>query len=315
VNSAIRKVAAAASPIISRGLEGLHGRRGGVILVYHEVPADQLRQNLTLLAERYRYVSLSEFTSRLAAQQSTTGLAAITYDDGYGPVVEDAAELALENGWPMTFYLPTRYLDTREPFWYQELKPLLDRSPAHSAALDGLGFQLGDASQNARAHDALNHHFRSLRSEQEVEARLRQLRLILHGSAERPDWLTTTEPIAWERVRELSTHDALSFEAHSVNHLSLARLDEEAIISEMERCASRIEEMTGRRVEHFCYPFGGLEEIGEAARRQARRRFRSATTMLRGRCKHDADPMMLPRVPLYAGDSGPLVALKVAAAR
>ena len=83
----------------------------------------------------------------------------------------------------------------------------------------------------------------------------------------------------------------------------------------MERCCSRIEEMTGRRVEHFCYPFGGLDEIGESAPIQARRRFRSATTMLRGRCNSASDPLMLPRSPLYEGDSGPLVALKVAAAR
>ena len=257
-----------------------------------------LRQHLTLLSERYKYVSLAEFVSRLAAKQSTTGLAAITYDDGYGPVVEDAAQLSSETGWPMTFYLPTRYLDSRQPFWYQELKPLLDRSPVRGMKLD-----------------ELNRSFRSLPSEPEVETQLRQLRRTLHGSEERPDWLKTTEPISWERVRELARNDALSFEAHTVNHLALSRLNEAAIAAEMERCCDRIEEMTGRRVEHFCYPFGGLAEIGEAAQQVARRRFRSATTMLRGRCNCDSDLMMLPRVPLYEGNSQQMVALKVAAAR
>lgn len=298
MNQAIRSLAAAISPIISRGLEKLNARRGGVILVYHEIRARELRDHLTLLSEWYRFVSLSEFVGRLAAKQSTTGLAAITFDDGYGPVVEDAASLSLEMSWPMTFYLPTRYLDTRQPFWYQEIGPLLDRAPAHGASLD-----------------ELNRSFRSLASEPEVEARLRELRQRIHGSEERPDWLKTTEPISWERVRTLSRNDALSFEAHTVNHLALSRLGDEAIASEMERCCSRIEEMTGRRVEHFCYPFGGLEEIGLAAQRQARRRFRSATTMQRGRCNRESDLVMLPRVPLYEGDSRQMVALKVAAAR
>jgi len=198
----------------------------------------------------------------------------------------------------MTFYLPTRYLDSRQPFWYQELKPLLDRSPVRGMKLD-----------------ELNRSFRSLPSEPEVETQLRQLRRTLHGSEERPDWLKTTEPISWERVRELARNDALSFEAHTVNHLALSRLNEAAIAAEMERCCDRIEEMTGRRVEHFCYPFGGLAEIGEAAQQVARRRFRSATTMLRGRCNCDSDLMMLPRVPLYEGNSQQMVALKVAAAR
>ena len=298
MNRAVRTVASAASPLLSWGLERANGRRGGVILAYHELPERTLREHLTLLRERYRYVSLSEFVSRLAANQSTVGLAAITFDDGYGPVVEDAAKISQEHGWPMTFYLPTRYLDSREPYWYQELRPLLDRSPVRGTSLA-----------------ELDSFFRGLRSEPEIEAELRRLRFSLYGSEARPAWLETTPPISWERVRELSRNDALSFEAHTVNHLALSRLDEAAIAAEMERCCDRIEEVTGRRVEHFCYPFGGAAEIGDAAPRIARRRFRSAVTLLRGRCNGDSDLAMLPRVPLYEGDSKPIVALKVAASR
>ena len=298
MNKAIRTVASASSPLLSWGLERANGRRGGVILAYHEVPAQVLRQHLTLLRERYRYVSLSELVGRVAANQSTVGLAAITFDDGYGPVVEDAARVSHENGWPMTFYLPTRYLDSRQPYWYQELRPLLDRSPERGA-------NLGE----------LDSFFRRLRSEAEVEAELRRLRQTLHGSEERPAWLETTPPISWERVRELARNDALSFEAHTVNHLALSRLDDDAIAREMEACCCRIEEITGRRVEHFCYPFGGVAEIGDAAPRIARQRFRSATTLLRGRCSAGADVALLPRVPLYDGDSREIVALKVATAR
>ena len=155
----------------------------------------------------------------------------------------------------------------------------------------------------------------SERAEPDVERHLRDLRRALHGSEEPPAWLETTEPIAWERVRALARHDALSFDAHTVNHLALARLDEEAIGAEMERSRTRIEEFTGRRVEHFCYPYGGRDEISAAAAEQARRRFRSATTLLRGRCGADSDLAMLPRVPLYDPDSRPMVALKVATSR
>jgi peptidoglycan/xylan/chitin deacetylase (PgdA/CDA1 family) len=297
VNAAVRAIATAASPVVSWGLERVNARRGGVILAYHEVSAPTLRAHLGLLAGRYRYVSLSELADRLAAKQSTRGLAAITFDDGYGPTIESAAQLSSEHGWPMTFYLPTRYLDSGQPFWYQELRPLLDR-----------------ARQGARLGE-LDRFFRTLRSEAEVEAELRKLRLALHGSEERPSWVETTPPIPWERVRELARSDALSFEAHTVNHLALSRLDDAGIEDELERCCRRIEETSGRRVLHFCYPYGGLAEIGDAAPRIARRRFRSAVTLLRGRCSADSDLALLPRVPLYESDSTRMVALKVAAAR
>ena len=218
-------------------------------------------------------MSLSEFVGRVAAKRSTVGLAAITFDDGYGPVIEDAARSRSEHGWPMTFYLPTRYLDSREPYWYQELRPLLDARSGARREPRGAGRALPRPALRARGR-----------------SRAARAAPTLHGSEERPAWLETTPPISWERVRELSRNDALSFEAHTVNHLALSRLDDDAIASEMERCCARIEEMTGRRVEHFCYPFGGMPEIGDAAPRIARRRFRSATTMLRGRCRRRSGP-------------------------
>lgn len=298
MKAAIRSLASAASPLLSAVLERANGRRGGIILAYHELAARTLRDQLLRVSERYRFVSLSEFVDRVAADRSTAGLAAITFDDGYGPVVEDAARISQEQGWPMTFYLPTRYLDSREPYWYQELRPLLERAQEGAAGLTQL--------------DAF---FRRMRSEAEVAAELRRLRLRLHGSEERPAWLETTPPIPWQRVRELARNDALSFEAHTVNHLALSRLDDDAIASEMDACCRRIEEFTGRRVEHFCYPFGGMPEIGDAAPRVARRRFKSATTLVRGRCRAGADLALLPRVPLYEGDSAAIVALKLATAR
>ncbi len=315
MNRALRTAASAASPIVSALLERAHARRGGVILAYHEMSEARLREQLGAVAERYRYVPLSEFVDRLARGQSTVGLAAITYDDGYGPTIEAAAALALEHGWPMTFYLPTRYLDSRQPFWYQELGALLERSSRRSGTLGGIAFELGSPAATAAANAALNRFFRSLQSEPEVERQLRELRRLLHGSEERPAWLETTAPIGWERVRELARHDALSFDAHTVNHLALARLDDDAIGAEMERSRERIEAFTGRRVEHFCYPYGGRDEISAAACEQARRRFRSSVTLLRGRCAAGADRAFLPRVPLYEGDSRSIAALKVATAR
>ena len=76
----------------------------------------------------------------------------------------------------------------------------------------------------------------------------------------------------------------------------------------------RIEELTGRRVEHFCYPYGGSAEISAAAPSMrataSARRPRSCAG-----AAAPADLALLPRVPLYEGDSKPIVALKVATAR
>jgi peptidoglycan/xylan/chitin deacetylase (PgdA/CDA1 family) len=300
---------------ITRALDQLNSRRGGIILAFHEISHGQLSKHLAQVSERYTFISLSEFVSRLAQGKSTSRLAVITFDDGYGPAIESAAHLAQLHGWPMTFFLPTRYLDTREPYWYQELTPLLERATCEYMTVEDRRLSLRDQASLAKTLDILSRRFRSLSSFEEVNALLRSIRYALLGSEERPADLPTSEPIPWKRVRELVTREELSFEAHSVNHLALSRLTEEAVRGEMMQSRACIEQVTGRKVQHFCYPYGGLGEIGALAPRIARSLFSSATTMLRGRCHKDADPAMLSRIPLYEHDLEQRVALKVSLAR
>jgi peptidoglycan/xylan/chitin deacetylase (PgdA/CDA1 family) len=300
---------------ITRALHKINGRRGGIILVFHEISHEQLSKHLTQLSQLYTFISLSEFVSRLAQGKSTSGLAVITFDDGYGPVIESAAQLAQLHGWPMTFFLPTRFLDTGEPYWYQELKPLLERATCERITVGSMSLLLRDQGSIAKTLDVLDRRFRSLSCFDEVNELLRSIRYASLGSQERPPDLPTSQPIPWKRVRELVTREELSFEAHSVNHLALSRLTEEVVREEMMQSRARIEEITGRKVQHFCYPYGGLGEIGPLAPRIARSLFRSATTMLRGRCHKDSDPAMLPRIPLYELDSEQRLALKVGVAR
>jgi len=300
---------------IATVFDKLNSRRGGIILVFHEISQTQLAKQLMQLSELYTFIPLSEFVSRLAQGKSTARLAVITFDDGYGSVLESAAHLAQIHGWPMTFFLPTRYLDTREPYWFQELEPLLERATCDHMTIDDVYLPLRDQASRAKTLDILNERFMSFPSLEKVDELLRRIRNVLSGSEERPADLRTSEPVSWRRVRELVGREELSFEVHSINHLALSRLTEEAIREEMLQSRARVEQMTGRNAEHFCYPYGGLDEIGSLAPRIARSLFRSATTMLRGRCHKDTDSALLPRVPLYERDSEQRVALKVSLAR
>jgi len=290
-------------------------REGGIILAFHEISPAALSRKLTQVAEQYTFVSLSELVNRLAGGKSTAGLVAITFDDGFKTVIESAVNLADSHHWPMTFFLPTRYIDTQEPYWFHELKPLLESAPQKQLSIDHTVLSLVDQSAIAEAFHILSKKFCMYSSDEEIDNALRHIRAMLFESEERPPGLRTPKPISWHRVRELSGREDLSFESHSVNHLALSRLTEEAVRMEMERSRSRIEEMTGRKVAHFCYPYGGPGEIGAVAPRMAQRLFSSAVTLVRGRCGRNPNLAFLPRIALYEQDSEPVVALKVGLAR
>lgn len=300
---------------LSKQVERWNARRGGVILAFHEISSARLAAHLEQLAEGYDFISLTGFVNRLKAGKSTVGTCAITFDDGYQGTVEAAAKLAAERKIPMTFYLPTRYMEADEPFWYQELKPLIERAVNKKIVVREMALSLDGKANTAASLKTLDASFRRLSSISEIEKLLRETRAAVLDCEERPADLSSSNLIPPNRVRELAAREELGFEAHTINHFALSRLTKEAIRGEMEQSRERIEELTNRSVRHFCYPFGGAAEIGEVAPEVARTIFESATTMLRGRCGAKVDLMRLPRVPLYESDTDEAVRLKVGFAR
>jgi peptidoglycan/xylan/chitin deacetylase (PgdA/CDA1 family) len=298
-----------------RGIDAVNRGRGGVILAYHEITPAALRMQLEQVARAYRFVPLGELVDRHEAGRSTAGLAVITFDDGPAEETEHAAKLAIERGWPMTFYLPTAYLDSGEPYWFAELGALIERAWGRGPR-SVRGVELGlEPGSFLRDRELLGRLFYGLPAEEDVPGLLTDVRITLTGSAERPADLRTPPPIAWAKVAELARSEVVSFESHSVTHPMMSRVGEERLRREMTESARRIAEFTGRPVRHFCYPFGGRAHVGEQAARVAREIFRSAVTMERGRGGRRADRALLPRIPLYERDSRDEVRLKLAIAR
>jgi peptidoglycan/xylan/chitin deacetylase (PgdA/CDA1 family) len=300
---------------VIRTIDRINGRKGGVIVVFHQPTYDVLSSQLGYLAEVYTFVSLDEFVGRLEGGKSTIGLAAITFDDGVGAVTEAGATLALKYGWPMTFYLPTRYLDTGEPYWFLELDHLLRAAAGQTLEVNGISFPLTDSKSLSRTSEALRKQFKKLSTAEEATALLKQIRRSLFGSSDRPGGLRVPSPIPWDRVRKLATHEEISFQAHTINHLAVSRLSTSALMEELEGSRRRIQEVTGKEVHHFCYPYGSPDEIGTSAPATVRKLFRSGTTTGRGRCASGVDLALLPRIPLDEADTEEVVALKVGSAR
>src|SRR5438876_7984387 len=190
-----------------RTLDQSNRHRGGVILVFHEITLKVLATHLNQIAEMYTFLPLDEFVHRLATRKSTVGTAAITFDDGVKTVTEAAASLAVDHGWPMTFYLATRYLDTAEAYWFLELDLLLSRGTGKTLFFNDDTFSLGSAAAISKTSKILRNYFKTLSTVDEVEQALRAIRHSLFGSEQRPAGLLTPDPISWDRVRKLAMHD------------------------------------------------------------------------------------------------------------
>lgn len=89
--------------------------------------------------------------------------------------------------------------------------------------------------------------------------------------------------------------------SHSSSHARLAQQTDDRIASELSDSKSALEDMLGRSVDHFCYPYGSHDlRCVEAA---AQAGYRSGTTCQRGAATPQDDPLSLPRKAVSRGDS------------
>ncbi len=312
VVSAMRRVAARA---VSQGgayraLRAPLGRlRGGFILAYHNLPAERFVEQIEALAPS-RPVALDELVERHAAGTPTGGLFAVTFDDGVGDTVRAIGAVAAARQWPVSFYLPTRYLDEPGGLPFQWLRAIERHAPSVRVDIAGTTIDFtvpGGTRAFAKRMGAIMY----TRPFAEYAPLLHALRSTLaeRGLVE-ATVLAAPPPISWSEVEELARNPLLGFESHGVSHTALAALDADALERELIASRDAIADHTGRACRHFCYPYGGPASIGGAAPAAVRRHYRSATTMSRGRLgRHDL--ALLPRVPVYPHDDADLVRLKV----
>ena len=88
--------------------------------------------------------------------------------------------------------------------------------------------------------------------------------------------------------------------SHSRSHLRLAEQTTERVVDELNSSKTALEDLLGRRVDHFCYPYGSHDlRCVEAA---AAAGYLSATTCERAAATPEDDPLSLPRKAVSRGD-------------
>lgn len=293
-----------------RPLNAACGRvAGGFILAYHNPSPERVVEHLRAL-EPNRPVPLGDLVDRHVRGVSTAGLFAITFDDGVGSTVRAIAPLARERSWPVTFFIPTAYVEERQAMPFQWLEAVRGYLPPERITVRSEVVDLGGADgREVFLRDLTRRMYTRPRGEYEPLILALAEHLVERGLVG-PRQLELPEAVTWDEITALAKDDLIRFESHGVSHVAVAALSSSEL--ERELCDSRdaIAARTGKACEHFCYPFGGRESIGEVAPQTVARVYKSAVTMLRGRLRKGRREF-LPRIPLYPQDDGGMARLKV----
>lgn len=91
----------------------------------HNVKPKSFKRQLTVLKKNYDVVFVDEILRRLKKGKPVGGLAAVTFDDGYKSVLENALPILKNLDIPATWYLSTKLI-TEKSFWRDKVRFIIN---------------------------------------------------------------------------------------------------------------------------------------------------------------------------------------------
>jgi peptidoglycan/xylan/chitin deacetylase (PgdA/CDA1 family) len=272
----------------------------GFVLAFHDIRPDRLCELIGYM-QPAEVVSLSELVDRSKKGKSTSGLFAITVDDGVGETVRELSGLFRNRGWPATFYISTNYVDSAEGMGFQWWRNLVPFLPSKKIELKSGVVDLSWRGAVPQLSKKLEDMWHCQRAESYLPFTLELAEVVMRERGLSIDSIRPPEPITWPEVTELSRDELISFESHGVSHTAMSALTETELIFEMEHSRDVLTDHTGRPCRHLAYPFGSDRSIGPHTAAIAQLHYQSAATMTLGSVD-SSNPWLLPRVPLYPGN-------------
>jgi peptidoglycan/xylan/chitin deacetylase (PgdA/CDA1 family) len=305
-------------------------RRGNVILMYHRITRTNV-DPWALCVDPNNFSQQMEALKSIATPIPLTELpdadpqhpsVAITFDDGYLDNLEIAQPILGQHGIPATIFVNTGYVGKYHGYWWDELEAIF----LHPGVLPARGLKLSVAGQNYnweidptdleyQEADCATHRpwiawkqppptsrhavffavwslLREAETAQREEGicRIRQWA----GASERHTPVRCMTP---EELREVSRGPLLSVGAHTISHSRLSQLSESSQWTEISESKSILEQILGRPVYTFSYPFGGRNDYTDRTVEAVRAAgYRLACSNFEGTVGPKSDRFQLPRL-------------------
>lgn len=297
-------------------------QRRPLILGYHRVVEDfaaasqtempsmlisraMFERHIEWLGRRFRFVSLDEIGERISSGRPFSHpAAAITFDDGYRDVYENAFPFLRREGIPAAVFLVTDLVSRPRCQTHDRLYYLVDRAfttwNEPRRALFDLMTELNIPTPPVvPVRGALSSSLTAVSALLSVLPQAQVMRLL--DSLETVVGPTLTEPatLTWPMIHEMR-HHGITIGSHTRTHVSLPMETDAAVREELEGSKRCLESHLGERVDHLAYPGGQFTPRVVAASSAAGYRY-AYTACRHGDVRHPT--LAIERLLLWEGSS------------
>ncbi|MEO5581613.1 MAG: polysaccharide deacetylase family protein, partial [Saprospiraceae bacterium] len=263
---------------------------GCLVLLYHRVidslhdpfrlcvSPKNFNEQLSYLRYKYVFIDIDEFCYTIEQGKNFPPRSLlITFDDGYWDNSAIALPILESLSIHAVFYLATRQLKHQELFWWDELE--LRFAALETATLNRLMplFHCDTVPQLFQAY------LKSCKTANSKVVRDDLLGNISNGNPLSQDTIDQYRYMNSKELKNMMESRYATIGAHTVNHLSLGHLPGQSQRQEIGDSVDDLEFWTGRKIEHFSFPFGEIHNYNETTLRLCREfKFRSVAAVAPG---------------------------------
>lgn len=293
---------------------------GSIITLHRVFPAEEnkLQPNESLkvapgflekfivdaLNKGYVFITLDQMHDVLTCGLRIKKFIVLTLDDGYADNFTHAFPIFKKFDIPFALYISTAFPDNQASLWWYVLEEVLVNRDFVQLT-DGSRFECKSPLQKLHTFMALRSKVIDLPVDSFFDAFINMFDFQLFEISVGANNLM----ISWDQLREISRSPLATIGAHTVNHYALSKLTEKCAVNEILGSKVVLENVLGKTVYHFCYPFGSEREAGEREFNIVRKLgFKTAVTTRFGNIfpEHSNHLWSLPRVMLTNKFSWPI---------
>ncbi|MFC1634700.1 polysaccharide deacetylase family protein [Planctomycetota bacterium] len=234
--------------------------------LWQRLSSEKLEKHLSVLSKRYRFISLMDAVEMIQGRKPIKPYTIVlTFDDGYRNHITRALPILSRYNAPVTFFVPTGFLDNPRPFWFDRLDYTLQQVQANSLEVKVGSFTISVDRSNRKS---LRRSYKRLRymakaqkvSDLEFLQGMQRLAEQLESESGRAladiqqddNWSAI---MTWEQVKQIGT-DGVTIGSHTVDHIRLGQVDNENARDQLTKSKRDIEDRIGKPCICLAYPNG-----------------------------------------------------------
>jgi peptidoglycan/xylan/chitin deacetylase (PgdA/CDA1 family) len=240
-----------------------------VVLIYHRVTTlaadpqllavtpENFRSHLQYLKQNYNLVRFEDQWSDVKKPA-----VAITFDDGYADNALEALPIIEKEGVPVTFFVTTGTVGTRQEFWWDELERLILGAWPYPGqfTLDDSRFRQVWPTGSVSERETLYSEIHPLMKMVDANCRADWLMQLRYWADAGEEGREINRTMTLEELRRLADSKWVTIGAHTITHTSLSSLPVEEQREEIIGSRRHLENWLGQEIRVFSYPFGAKRD-------------------------------------------------------